>query len=135
MFCLVSYLNKTGRPMVYSCSWPAYQIGNHPNYSAIAQHCNLWRNFDDIGKCHGLINYIDTKVKYRHLNKIYLYCDFAAGVYLSVLYPPPCPLHCIRTSYMYLFTQRVGGEGWRVQPKRRLEGQQFTKLSRKYQHD
>jgi hypothetical protein len=35
--------------MVYSCSWPAYQIGNHPNYSAIAQHCNLWRNFDDIG--------------------------------------------------------------------------------------
>jgi hypothetical protein len=50
MFCLVSYLNKTGRPMVYSCSWPAYQIGNHPNYSAIAQHCNLWRNFDDIGK-------------------------------------------------------------------------------------
>lgn len=43
-----SYLNKTGRPMVYSCSWPAYQIGNHPNYSAIAEHCNLWRNFDDI---------------------------------------------------------------------------------------
>jgi hypothetical protein len=36
--------------MVYSCSWPAYQIGNHPNYSAIAEHCNLWRNFDDIGK-------------------------------------------------------------------------------------
>ena len=21
------YLNKTKRPMVYSCSWPAYQIG------------------------------------------------------------------------------------------------------------
>ena len=21
------YLNKTNRPMVYSCSWPAYQIG------------------------------------------------------------------------------------------------------------
>jgi len=43
-----SYLNKTGRPMVYSCSWPAYQIGDHPNYPAIAEHCNLWRNFDDI---------------------------------------------------------------------------------------
>jgi len=43
-----SYLNKTGRPMVYSCSWPAYQIGQHPNYPAIAEHCNLWRNFDDI---------------------------------------------------------------------------------------
>jgi len=43
-----AYLNKTGRPMVYSCSWPAYQIGKHPNYPAIAEHCNLWRNFDDI---------------------------------------------------------------------------------------
>ena len=90
---------RTGRPMVYSCSWPAYQIGlfldaliisfetlkdrydrlwwwgcwrlqssidwcnstmisseaiinwvlgKHPNYPAIAEHCNLWRNFDDI---------------------------------------------------------------------------------------
>jgi hypothetical protein len=72
MLHLVSYLNKTGRPMVYSCSWPAYQIGNHPNYSAIAQHCNLWRNFDDIGKRQGLINYIDTKAKCRQLKKIYL---------------------------------------------------------------
>jgi len=43
-----SYLNKTGRPMVYSCSWPAYQIGQHPDYASIAEHCNLWRNFDDI---------------------------------------------------------------------------------------
>jgi len=43
-----SYLNATGRPMVYSCSWPAYQIGANPNYSAIVEHCNLWRNFDDI---------------------------------------------------------------------------------------
>ena len=34
--------------MVYSCSWPAYLINNHPNYTAIAEHCNLWRNFDDI---------------------------------------------------------------------------------------
>ena len=42
------YLNKTGRPMVYSCSWPAYQIGQNPNYTAISEHCNLWRNFDDI---------------------------------------------------------------------------------------
>ena len=34
--------------MVYSCSWPAYQIGHNPNYTAISEHCNLWRNFDDI---------------------------------------------------------------------------------------
>nr|XP_029729487.1 alpha-N-acetylgalactosaminidase-like [Aedes albopictus] len=43
-------LNATGRPMVYSCSWPVYQIyaGMNPNYSSIIQHCNLWRNYDDI---------------------------------------------------------------------------------------
>uniref|UniRef100_A0A915PND5 Alpha-galactosidase n=1 Tax=Setaria digitata TaxID=48799 RepID=A0A915PND5_9BILA len=43
-------LNMTGRPIVYSCSWPAYLI-NQPekvDYQLIGQHCNLWRNFDDI---------------------------------------------------------------------------------------
>lgn len=40
------YLNDTKRPIVYSCSWPAY-ISN-PNYTAIIETCNLWRNFDDI---------------------------------------------------------------------------------------
>merc|ERR1712142_246872 len=56
-----AYLNKTKRPMVYSCSWPAYQIGNNPNYKSTAQHCNLWRNFDDIydswDSVLGIINY------------------------------------------------------------------------------
>ena len=42
------YLNATGRPMVYSCSWPAYQRGKHPNYTTIAQHCNLWRSDVDV---------------------------------------------------------------------------------------
>ncbi|XP_017095580.2 alpha-N-acetylgalactosaminidase [Drosophila bipectinata] len=43
-------LNSTGKSMVYSCSWPVYQIyaGIQPNYSAIQSHCNLWRNYDDI---------------------------------------------------------------------------------------
>ncbi|XP_030383247.1 alpha-N-acetylgalactosaminidase [Scaptodrosophila lebanonensis] len=43
-------LNNTGKPMVYSCSWPVYQIyaGIQPNFSAIKTHCNLWRNYDDI---------------------------------------------------------------------------------------
>jgi len=40
------FLNATGRPIVYSCSWPAYQQTS--NYKLIAEHCNLWRNFDDI---------------------------------------------------------------------------------------
>ncbi|XP_045453430.1 alpha-N-acetylgalactosaminidase [Melitaea cinxia] len=43
-------LNLTGRQMVYSCSWPVYQIyaGLQPNFTSIIEHCNLWRNFDDI---------------------------------------------------------------------------------------
>ncbi|KAG4071125.1 hypothetical protein HA402_014393 [Bradysia odoriphaga] len=43
-------LNKTGRPMVYSCSWPVYQEikGLTPDYEALKQHCNLWRNWKDI---------------------------------------------------------------------------------------
>uniref|UniRef100_A0A8R1ILL3 Alpha-galactosidase n=2 Tax=Caenorhabditis japonica TaxID=281687 RepID=A0A8R1ILL3_CAEJA len=43
-------LNATGRPIMYSCSWPAYLI-NHPekvDYNVIGKHCNTWRNFDDI---------------------------------------------------------------------------------------
>jgi len=44
------YLNRTGRTMMYSCSWPVYQIysGIEPNYTSIKSSCNLWRNFDDI---------------------------------------------------------------------------------------
>ncbi|KAK7503869.1 hypothetical protein BaRGS_00004992 [Batillaria attramentaria] len=43
-------LNKTGRPILYSCSWPAYYTGKKliPPYKDIAQNCNLWRNYDDI---------------------------------------------------------------------------------------
>jgi len=43
-------LNQTGRPIVYSCSWPFYQLygGRMPNYDAIRKSCNLWRNFEDI---------------------------------------------------------------------------------------
>ncbi|XP_077518801.1 alpha-N-acetylgalactosaminidase-like [Amblyomma americanum] len=43
-------INQTGRPMVYSCSWPAYEVqyGMNPNYKLIGEHCNLWRNYMDI---------------------------------------------------------------------------------------
>lgn len=56
-------LNATGRPIVFSCSWPAYlsnvRIFHHththslflllqPNYTVISENCNLWRNYDDI---------------------------------------------------------------------------------------
>lgn len=43
-------LNATGREIVFSCSWPAYQVdkGIKPDYPSIAKYCNMWRNFDDI---------------------------------------------------------------------------------------
>ncbi|KAK7097793.1 alpha-N-acetylgalactosaminidase-like [Littorina saxatilis] len=44
------YLNKTGRPMVYCCSWAAAQVvhGIQPNYASVREHCNVWRNYDDV---------------------------------------------------------------------------------------
>lgn len=42
-------LNATGRPILFSCSWPAY-IGKKDTipYGDIAENCNLWRNFADV---------------------------------------------------------------------------------------
>ena len=42
------HLNETGRPIVYSCSWPAYWGDRLPNYPLIQKSCNLWRNYGDI---------------------------------------------------------------------------------------
>ncbi|XP_005108742.1 alpha-N-acetylgalactosaminidase [Aplysia californica] len=42
------YLNKTGRPILFSCSWPAYMQTKDINYPLIAEKCNIWRNYDDI---------------------------------------------------------------------------------------
>jgi alpha-N-acetylgalactosaminidase len=46
-------LNKTGRPVLYSCSWPDYirtnSTGTGPvDYKNTAKHCNLWRMYSDI---------------------------------------------------------------------------------------
>lgn len=57
------YLNKTGRPILYSCSWPAYVVasGKIPDYKAIANSCNIWRNYNDIqdswDSVKGIINF------------------------------------------------------------------------------
>ncbi|XP_072317485.1 alpha-N-acetylgalactosaminidase-like [Eucyclogobius newberryi] len=43
-------LNATGRPMVFSCSWPVY-VGSLPpevNYTLLGDICHLWRNYYDI---------------------------------------------------------------------------------------
>ncbi|KAE8285684.1 Alpha-galactosidase A [Larimichthys crocea] len=42
-------LNKTGRSILYSCEWPLYEWPfQQPNYTAIRETCNHWRNFDDV---------------------------------------------------------------------------------------
>jgi hypothetical protein len=62
--------------------------------------------------------------------------DFAAGVYLSAaqnpIPTPPYTLYCICVYSILIHTGKGGGV---VDSKRRLEGQEFTKLGRKYQHD
>jgi len=56
-------LNATGRPIVYSCSWPDYvrTSGIKPNYTEVAEYCNLWRLYDDIDdswdSVHSIIDY------------------------------------------------------------------------------
>ncbi|XP_072218300.1 alpha-N-acetylgalactosaminidase [Leuresthes tenuis] len=55
-------LNATGRPMGYSCSWPAYQGGLPPkvNYTQLGEICNLWRNYGDIQDSWGsVLNIVD----------------------------------------------------------------------------
>jgi hypothetical protein len=61
--------------------------------------------------------------------------DFAAGVYLSEAQNliPPSPLHTVYV-HTVTYSHREGGRG-RVEPKRRGEGKQFTKLGQKNQHD
>ncbi|CAO1331323.1 unnamed protein product [Diamesa serratosioi] len=46
-------MNKTGRPIMYSCSWPAYfehyrKPATIPDYEILKKTCNLWRNWRDI---------------------------------------------------------------------------------------
>lgn len=45
------HLNKTNRPIVYSCSWPYYDLFLNkvePNFPQLKKDCNLWRNYHDI---------------------------------------------------------------------------------------
>jgi len=50
---LVKQGKAYNRPIVYSCSWPAYiAIPGHnisaAVYQSLAENCNMWRNWDDI---------------------------------------------------------------------------------------
>lgn len=41
------FLRATGRPIVYSCAWPVYEIleGVAPNFRAVTQTCDTFRMF------------------------------------------------------------------------------------------
>jgi alpha-N-acetylgalactosaminidase len=43
-------IDKSGRDITYSCSWPDYErLANMTvNYNHVAETCHLWRMFDDI---------------------------------------------------------------------------------------
>ncbi|XP_038055499.1 alpha-N-acetylgalactosaminidase-like isoform X1 [Patiria miniata] len=62
---MTKYLNATGRPILFSCSWPDYErAAKIPiNYTLVADNCNIWRNYDDIndswGSITGIIDYYD----------------------------------------------------------------------------
>ncbi|XP_071477917.1 alpha-N-acetylgalactosaminidase-like isoform X1 [Diadema antillarum] len=47
---MTKYLNQTGRPILFSCSWPDYEraTGITVDYKLVAENCNIWRNYDDI---------------------------------------------------------------------------------------
>jgi alpha-N-acetylgalactosaminidase len=56
-------LARTQKPIIYSCSWPYYQIHYSsiiPDFGQISSHCNLWRTYHDI-KAHwgSILNTID----------------------------------------------------------------------------
>ncbi|KRY59545.1 Dynein heavy chain, cytoplasmic [Trichinella britovi] len=56
------YLNETGRRIIYSCSWPAYEVSLRikPDYLSVAQSCNMWRNYNDISlSWHSILKIID----------------------------------------------------------------------------
>ena len=45
-------LNATGRPILFSCSWPDYIRGGsveaNVDFKALRQTCNIWRIYNDI---------------------------------------------------------------------------------------
>ncbi|VDD84255.1 unnamed protein product [Mesocestoides corti] len=45
------YLNATNRPIVFACSYPAYQAWRDEpglNWTQLSENCNLWRMLDDV---------------------------------------------------------------------------------------
>jgi hypothetical protein len=112
--------------------------------------CTIWSAL----LTHGLINYTDTKAKFRHRRKLtckgtlwqaffclrqfwrfWIWSDTKCHKLLQNMVPnrtlhsPPPPSHTLSIHIYCALTQ----EGGRVEPERMFEGQQFIKLGRIYQ--
>lgn len=60
---------QTGRPILYACSWPAYEIRRNPDWASISKHCNLWRNYNDImDSWSSILSIIDFYVEFQDEN-------------------------------------------------------------------
>jgi len=60
------YMNQTARPMIYSCSWPAYLQDKGKPYKDIADHCNIWRNWADVqDSWNSVLSIINYNAKYQ----------------------------------------------------------------------
>jgi hypothetical protein len=69
------------------------------------------------------------------IKNIDLLRGFAADVFLSEVQNPIPPLQ-IHTEHIRVYIILIHtGKGGRVEPERRGDGHQFTKLGRKYQED
>ncbi|XP_023951183.2 alpha-N-acetylgalactosaminidase [Bicyclus anynana] len=73
---LGAHLNATGRPMVYSCSWPYYiQFIHHkkPDYGAVSRHCNVWRSYHDVATSWPVVKAIIAHyaTQYEHLYRFH----------------------------------------------------------------
>jgi hypothetical protein len=107
----------------------------HPARS-LHQNLTIRRVTFEMGCPRRKIRLIEGNAKCCHLKK--LTCNGALRQVFICLSPgtpnpPPPPTHCIRV-YRIIIHTRKGGRGGRVEPERRLEGQQVTKLGGKYQH-
>jgi hypothetical protein len=80
------------------------------------------------------IQLIEGNAKCRHLKKL-TWTSRQVSICLRPRTPylPPYTLYTCILYTVYLFTQGRGGGG--VEPERRLERKQVTKLGRIYQHD
>jgi hypothetical protein len=134
-------------------------------YTGTVQYYLRRETLQLFGLGHGLINYIDTKAKCQHLEQLTCKGPLQQviiflrpppllgflGWFSNFVGSESCHIQSIkllqnmvsnRTQHpqppsshtLSVYTVLWHREG-RVAPERRLEGQQFTKLGRKYQHD